>query len=64
MKQEALDANFADIVTLPIMPEPQNNPFLAAMQVTMKPWGHYAIKDRILGKKIEEPVCALERLRI
>jgi len=49
IKQEALDTNFADIVTLPILPEPQNNPVLAAMQVTMKPWGPYAIKDRILG---------------
>lgn len=50
MTQEARDTNFADIVTLPILPEPQNNPALMLAQQSMAPWGFYAIKDRIMGR--------------
>ena len=58
IKQEARDAAFADIVTLPILPEPQQTPALQLIQTTMAPgWGIYALKDRILGKFSISIVC-------
>jgi len=50
IKQEARDANFADIVTLPILPEPQQNPITAGMQMWRSgEFSAYGLKDRILG---------------
>ena len=48
---QARDANFADIVTLPILPEPQQNPLTAGMNMWRSgEFSAYALKDRILGK--------------
>jgi len=52
MHQEARDANFADIVTLPIMPEPiasEQPQWTIPQIITMGPNGFYQIKDRVLG---------------
>jgi len=50
MHQEARDTNFADIVTLPIMPEPKPNPqYTITQALTMSNFGFYQLKDRILG---------------
>merc|ERR1712210_182729 len=45
IKQEARDANFADIVTLPILPEPQQNPITAGMQM----WRSGVLRVRTQG---------------